>query len=61
VAPGSSQRMGVAVGSRVVAGQSVAQSGLSGCTSGPHSHFTLSTKPSSVHPDVNPYLYIGSP
>ncbi|MGW9020955.1 M23 family metallopeptidase [Leucobacter chromiiresistens] len=59
VAPGSPAAVGVAPGTAVRAGQTVALAGMSGCTSGPHSHFTLSTRPSNAYPDVNPYLYIG--
>lgn len=56
IAPGS----GAKPGTVVRAGQRVATAGMSGCTSGPHSHFTLSTRPSSVKPDLNPYEYLGA-
>ncbi|MEJ6489763.1 peptidoglycan DD-metalloendopeptidase family protein [Leucobacter sp. USCH14] len=59
VAPGSPEAYGITPGATVRSGQTVALAGMSGCTSGPHSHFTLSTKPSNAFPDVNPYLYIG--
>lgn len=59
VAPGSSEALGLAPGVRVTAGQAVALAGMSGCTSGPHTHFTLATTARNTHPDVNPYLYIG--
>ncbi|MFV0432375.1 MAG: M23 family metallopeptidase [Leucobacter sp.] len=61
VAPGSPQRWGVVVGSRVAAGQRVADAGMSGCTEGPHTHFTLSSRPSNAFPDVDPFDYIGQP
>ncbi len=61
VAPGSTDAFGLSPGTAVRAGQPVALAGMSGCTSGPHSHFTLSTTPSNAFPDVNPYLYIGGP
>lgn len=57
VAPGSGAR----VGAHVRAGQRIATAGMSGCTQGPHTHFTLSTRPSSVSPDVNPYDYLPVP
>lgn len=57
VAPGSAVR----AGARVASGQRVATAGLSGCTSGPHTHFTLSTSPANTAPDVDPYLYLGRP
>ena len=60
VAPGSPEAFGAEPGATVRSGQTVALAGMSGCTSGPHSHFTLSTRPSNVAPDVNPYLYIGA-
>lgn len=53
IAPGS----GAPVGSEVRAGQRVATAGMSGCTAGLHTHFTLSTRPSIANPDVNPYDY----
>ena len=59
--PDSPARLGIAVGSRVAAGQQVAAAGLSGCTSGPHTHFTLSTSPTNTHPDVDPFGFIGAP
>ncbi|WP_024356506.1 M23 family metallopeptidase [Leucobacter chironomi] len=61
VAPGSPQRFGVVPGARVVAGQRVASAGMSGCTSGPHTHFTLSSAPSNRNPDVDPLAYLGPP
>lgn len=61
VAPESPQRNGVAAGERVRAGQPVAAAGMSGCTSGPHSHFTLATTPTNAYPDRNPFVYIGTP
>ncbi|WP_336660548.1 M23 family metallopeptidase [Leucobacter sp. USHLN153] len=59
VAPGSPAALGLRVGAAVRAGQTVALAGMSGCSSGPHTHFTLSTSPTNAFPDVNPYLYIG--
>ena len=61
VAPGSPASVGVAEGMAVRAGQTVALSGMSGCTSGPHTHFTLASTNRNYNPDINPYLYIGSP
>lgn len=61
VVPDSSQQLGIVPGTRVVAGQAVAEAGMSGCTSGLHSHFTMSTKPVNAYPDLNPFAYIGSP
>lgn len=61
VAPGSPQRFGVQPGARVRAGQRVATAGMSGCTSGLHTHFTLSTRPTNGHADIDPYVYIGRP
>lgn len=61
VAPGSSQQLGVTPGARVRAGQRVASAGMSGCTSGPHTHFTLSTTPSNAYPDIDPFEYLGRP
>lgn len=61
VVPGSSRQLGIAPGTRVVAGQAVAEGGMSGCTSGLHTHFTMSTKPVNSYPDLNPFAYIGSP
>lgn len=61
LAAGSSARAGVTVGTVVSAGQPVGAAGRSGCTSGPHSHFTLSSAPRNTNPDLDPFLYIGSP
>ncbi|RGE19375.1 M23 family metallopeptidase [Leucobacter sp. wl10] len=59
--PGSPQRFGVAPGMRVGAGQRVATSGMSGCTSGPHTHFTLSSQEANSFPDLDPFEYLGPP
>lgn len=61
IAPGSPDRLGLAVGSQVRAGEVVALAGMSGCTSGQHTHFTLSTAPSNSHPDVDPFEFLGPP
>lgn len=61
VASGSPRRMGLDVGSPVRAGQPVANAGMSGCTSGPHSHFTLSTRPENSFPDLNPFAFLTPP
>ncbi|QYM77101.1 M23 family metallopeptidase [Leucobacter luti] len=61
VAPGSPERLGIRAGSLVGPGQAVALSGMSGCTSGPHTHFTLSSTPTNTHPDLNPFEYLGPP
>lgn len=61
VAPGSPQHFGVVPGARVVAGQRVASAGMSGCTSGPHTHFTLASSPSNTNPDIDPLGYLGPP
>ncbi|QBE48591.1 Rv3654c family TadE-like protein [Leucobacter triazinivorans] len=61
VAPASPQRFGIAPGTPVRAGQRVATAGMSGCTSGPHTHFTLSSNPVNAHPDIDPFAYLGPP
>ena len=61
VAAGSPQAVGVQPGSRVRAGQRVATAGMSGCTSGPHTHFTLASHETNAFPDVNPFDFIGEP
>lgn len=61
VTPGSAHRLGVELGDRVRAGQPVATAGMSGCTSGPHSHFTLSTRPENSFPDMNPFEFLPPP
>ncbi|MFD5600791.1 M23 family metallopeptidase [Leucobacter sp. NPDC058333] len=58
---GSPASVGITVGAAVRVGQTVARSGMSGCTSGPHTHFTLATTARNYNPDVNPYPYIGNP
>lgn len=57
IAPGS----GAQLGAHVRAGQRIATAGMSGCTEGLHTHFTLSTRQSAVSPDVNPYDYLPVP
>lgn len=61
IAPGSPAEAGITVGSTVRAGQWVASEGMSGCTGGPHLHFTLSTTPRFSNPDVNPCPFLGPP
>ncbi|MHA3682978.1 M23 family metallopeptidase [Leucobacter sp. HY1910] len=61
IAAGSVRGLGLTVGARVAAGQPVAAAGMSGCTSGPHTHFTLSTRPENSFPDLNPFVFIGPP
>lgn len=61
VAAGSPRAVGVEPGSRVRAGQRVATAGMSGCTSGPHTHFTLASRETNAFPDVNPFDFIGEP
>lgn len=61
VEPASPQRFGLAPGTRVRAGQRVASAGMSGCTSGPHTHFTLSSSPVNAFPDIDPFAYLGQP
>lgn len=61
VKPGSTSTLGLKVGSRVRAGQPVAAAGMSGCTSGPHSHFTLSTRPENSFPNLNPFSFLSQP
>lgn len=58
---GSPASCGVKVGDRVAAGQAVAMVGMTGCTSGPHTHFTLSSTESVFNADVEPFQYIGMP
>lgn len=59
--PASPSELGIAIGVQVVAGQQVATAGMSGCTSGPHTHFTLSTSAGNTDPDLNPFEYLGTP
>lgn len=61
VKSGSTNKLGLTVGSRVRAGQPVAIAGMSGCTSGPHSHFTLSTRPENSFPNLNPFSFLRRP
>ncbi|MBP1327017.1 secretion/DNA translocation related TadE-like protein [Leucobacter exalbidus] len=61
IAPGSTRALGLAVGDRVAAGSQVATAGMSGCTSGPHTHFTLSTRPENSFPDLNPFAFLTPP
>jgi len=61
ISPGSTGSLGVSVGDRVSAGQPVARAGMSGCTSGAHTHFTLSTRPENAFPDLDPFEYLGPP
>ncbi len=61
IEPGSVERLGLGVGSRVRAGQQIATAGMSGCTSGPHTHFTMSTRPSNAIADIDPLPLIGGP
>ena len=61
IEPGSPERLGVRPGSFVRAGQRVAVSGMSGCTSGPHSHFTVASGPRNHTPDIDPYTLFGRP
>lgn len=49
---------GVATGTQVRAGQRVATAGMTGCTSGLHTHFTMSTRPQIDAPDLNPYDFL---
>lgn len=61
IAPGSPGSLGVRQGDRVLAGQAVAAAGMSGCTSGVHTHFTLSSRLSNSHADIDPFQYLGQP
>lgn len=61
IAQGSARRLGLSVGTNVRSGQPVATAGMSGCTSGPHSHFTLSTRPENSFPDLNPFAFVTPP
>lgn len=61
VAAGSWTAVGIDVGSVVQAGQQVASEGMSGCTGGPHSHFTLSSTERNSFPDINPCPFLGPP
>lgn len=61
ISAGSPASLGIAAGVAVRAGQTVARSGMSGCTSGPHTHFTLSSQPRNFNPDINPFQFIGNP
>ena len=59
VARGSSEALGITVGGRVLAGQQIATEGMSGCTSGPHTHFLLKNTPGDYWGDLKPVSYIG--
>ncbi|GAA1622031.1 M23 family metallopeptidase [Leucobacter chromiireducens] len=61
VEAGSPAALGIIPGAVVRAGQTVARSGMSGCTSAPHTHFTLSSTARNFYPDINPYPFIGNP
>lgn len=61
IEPGSPESLGLAPGVRVRAGQQVAKAGMSGCTSGPHSHFTIASGPRNTNPDVDPFTLFGRP
>lgn len=61
IAPDSTGRLGLRPGSRVAAGQRVGTAGMTGCTEGPHSHFTLSRTPQHSVSDVDPLGYLGRP
>lgn len=49
------------VGARVKAGQQVASAGMSGCTTGPHAHFALSSGRTGWPQNIDPYQYIPRP
>lgn len=61
IEPGSPEALGIAPGVRVRAGQQVARAGMSGCTSGPHSHFTIASGPRNTNPDIDPFTLLGRP
>lgn len=61
IEPGSPASLGITAGVAVRAGQTVARSGMSGCTSGPHTHFTLASTNRNFNPDINPFPFIGNP
>ena len=61
IAPGSAAALGIAAGTPVRAGQPVARAGMSGCTSGPHSHFTIASTQRNAYPDINPFELLGAP
>lgn len=61
VSPESTSNLGLRVGDRVQAGQAIAAAGMSGCTSAPHTHFTLATHATNAFPDVDPMAYLGAP
>lgn len=61
IAPGSPDTLGISAGDDVLAGQAIAAAGMSGCTSGMHSHFTVSSRLSNVQADIDPFLFLGPP
>lgn len=61
LAPGSSKALGITVGTRVKAGQQVATEGMSGCTSGPHTHFVMRKTQFNWNGEIKPQKYIGKP
>ncbi len=60
IEPGSPETLGIRVGSVVAPGQPVARAGMSGCTSGPHSHFTIASGPRNAFPDIDPFTVLGN-
>ena len=58
---GSAEVFGIRPGVTVRAGQPVARAGMSGCTSAPHTHFTVSSSPRNHAPDIDPYTLLGQP
>ncbi|MBN9613736.1 MAG: M23 family metallopeptidase, partial [Actinobacteria bacterium] len=61
VAAGSSKALGIRVGTRVRSGQQIATEGMSGCTSGPHTHFVMRKTQFNWNGEVKPLSYIGKP
>lgn len=61
VAAGSSKALGIKVGTRVRSGQQIATEGMSGCTSGPHTHFVMRRTQFNWNGEVKPLGYIGKP
>lgn len=61
VARDSSRALGITPGDRVRAGDQVATEGMSGCTSGPHTHFLMKKTAGVYWGDLRPTKYIGKP
>jgi len=59
MAAGSSKALGIRVGKKVRSGQQIATEGMSGCTSGPHTHFVMRKTQFNWNGQIKPGKYIG--